>query len=448
MSLPSLIRRPTLRTALGLLSLFAPMGLARSQAEPPHNYKGFASQYAWNPTLGAGEPFKNVLAGRYTNDVLLDIVVQKGGQLVFLSDPSQEYFYGSFGNETLDAVRWPQDPLIRTDRLIASELGQIAVYGWDDSGAPEPGMPIPGLAPAALGLDLAVDPVGGATFLGMLHADGQTITYGELSFGGCAGGCFSPVLSLALGEPVVEWELFQWDGLAGLELLVHTTTEFRVIDSTGLDLTAPLAAQDVKSILGRFFDPALGVDRGLWYAELNPIPEFIGIVFDNRYPDLEPPISFGTLDTGHFGFMDYNSDGRLDVWFPTETTGQAILLYGQNSPTFPFEQSFGLDLEQSTLFELGGDPASGIANTLSSIGDTGDFDLDGDTDFFFVSDDHQHLNFVRGDVNSEDLYGPSLRSFSFTETGGEGGGSPEYEFTLRWESPSQRIRACRTDRRS
>jgi hypothetical protein len=98
-----------------------------AQDPPPHNYHGFATQVAWDATLGADGSFENVLAGRYTDDVLLDVVVQKGTQLVLFADTAQQHVYSPFGAEALDAVRWPGSS---TDAIIASEATGATVYSW------------------------------------------------------------------------------------------------------------------------------------------------------------------------------------------------------------------------------------------------------------------------------------------------------------------------------
>ena len=421
-SLPTPYRSLPLRLALGC-ALAAPT--PAQETVQPRNYSGIASQYVWNTTLGTTGPFKNVIAGRFTQDPLPDLVVHKGSELVYLKDPGQQYFYQTFGGATLDAVLWPGD---QRDAIVACELGQITLYEWDDTGLIGPPRPFASL-PSASEIDLEVDPVGGASFLGLLEVDGSTITYGEIQPQGCVGVCFSQVLRLDLAENVLSWQLIQWDGIAGLELIVHTPTQVRVIDAAGLDVVEPVSAQDVTSIFGRYFDPELGADRGYWYTEV--APDFFGILYDNRYPTLEPATAFGTLEMGRFGFADYNGDDLLDVWFPTVTTGEAIVLYGQSQPSFPVDQTFGLDLQKSTLFPVIGNPEIDVPPTRASIGDTGDFDFDGDLDFFFVSDDYEHLNFVRGDVRDEDLYGPSLRNYSFELVApGEGDGGVEYNFTL------------------
>lgn len=386
------------------------------------NYHGIATQEPWSEELSGGS-FKGVVSGRFSDDAMLDAVVQVGNQLVLLTDPAQQTFFSPFGGETIDFVRWPGAP---TDRVIASEPARIAVYSWNGgTGTLDIGTPLTGPFPATLGLELEIDPVDGIPRLAGLEADGMTFFIGSLQ-DGCSGGCYTEEgrfpISLDVGETVSSFEILQWDGAGGLEFLVHTTSELHLLSSTGTPLVSPIPVPATRSIIERFHDAGLARDRAVFFFGGLPAGEFFGAVIDNRYPVLEPPLLFGPITIGQIGFFDYDGDGWTDLWAPLDQTAEAFLLYGAVSPMFPSESTFEADLEQTTVIPLAPlDPPEGIPSSTASIGDTGDFDLDGDVDFLFVSDDFQHVNFLRGDTYNEDFRIPHLDYASFMKatTGGQ-----------------------------
>ena len=403
--------------AMGALGLCAMVPLLAAQ-----NYHGIATQSPWHPSLADGD-FKRVTSGRYSDDVLLDACVQVGSQLVLLIDPGQQMIFAPFGGDVVDFVHYPAptgNPGGERDRIIAAESGRVAVYEWNIGlGAFGAGLTIPGLQGNPKGIELALDSADGIARIGGLEADGRTLYMGTLN-DGCPRTCYAEegrfTLPPELG-PVIAWEIMQWDGLAGLEYLVRTQTQFHVFDGTGAAMVAAVPASGSKALIEAFFDPVLARDRGFWFTEGTAPNDFIGFVFDNRYPpEVEPALFFGSLDVGQLGFFDYDLDGWTDLWFSTETTDETYLLYGFENPVFPVDSTFGLNLQQTTVIPLGGDPDSGVDSFNASLGTTGDFDLDGDVDFLFVNDDHQHVNFIRGDHLEEDFLLPAIHEYTLTKT--------------------------------
>ncbi|MAB80933.1 MAG: hypothetical protein CMJ89_16425, partial [Planctomycetes bacterium] len=406
------------------------------------NYHGVATQEPWREELSGGS-FKRVIGGRFSDDTVLDAVVQIGSQLVLLTDPAQQTFFSPFGGETIDFVRWPGAP---TDKLIASEPDRIAIYSWGGGTATfDVGTPLIGPAPAALGLEFEIDPVDGIPRLAGLEAGGTSFFIGSLQ-DSCSGGCYSEegsfTISLDMGETVSSFEILQWDGVGGLEFLVHTTSELHLLSSTGTPLVSPIPVPATQSIIERFQDAELARDRAVFFFGGPPAGEFFGAVLDNRYPVLEPPILFGPLTVGQIGFFDYDGDGLTDVWAPTDQTAEAYLLYGADSPMFPSESTFEADLEQTTVISLAPpDPPDCIPSPTASIGDTGDFDLDGDVDFLFVSDDFEHVNFLRGDTYNEDFRIPHLDYASFMKATTGGQTTFSYGLEVRIPYPTYRREA-------
>ena len=376
------------------------------------NYHGAASQSPWHPSLTG--TFAGISAGHYGPGVKLDAVVQAGSRLVLLSDPAKETFFSLFANDVSSFAHLPASTAGGLDRILAVESARVAVYEWSDSAASfDGGTPLDDLSSQPESVAIVVDPVDGASILAGLETDGRTLFVGTLQG--------TPLTYVEQGrftmvEDVRSWQLMQWDGAAGLELLVHSLSEVHLLRASGTPLIPSIAASGTTSILQRFHDPVLMADRGFWFTELSGPGDYVGVLFDQRFPpDLEPALLFGPVALAQVGFLDYDGDRRLDMWFSNASAAEAYVLYGHEAPVFPFDSTFGVNLDLTTIIPLDGDPKSGIDSVLPSLGATGDFDLDGDVDFLFVSDEYQHVNFVRGDTIDESFLLPDIHEYVLTK---------------------------------
>ena len=403
--------------SLFVSTVFGCVAFTLSSLPAAQNYHGVASQSPWHPSLTG--TFGGVTSGHYTPDVRLDAVVQAGSRLVLLRNPGQETFFFPFGGPVSSFAHFSASGGEALDRILAVESARVAVYEWSDAaGGFDGGTSIAGLQPQPDSIEIVVDPVDGTAFLAGLESDGRTLFVGTLQG---TPATYQEQGRFTLAEDVRSWQLMQWDGVAGFEFLLHTLSEIHLLSSTGAPLITSIAASGVTSILERFYDPELASDRGFWFTELTGPGDFVGLIFDQRFPpDIEPSLLFGTIGLAQVGFLDYDGDRRLDMWFSNASAAEAYILYGNEAAFFPVESTFGVNLDQTTVIPLDGDPNSGIDSLLPSLGATGDFDLDGDVDFLFVNDEYQHVNFIRGDTIDEGFLLPDIHEYVLTKDTGSG----------------------------
>jgi hypothetical protein len=421
-----------IRALLGCVALCAAAG-PRSAVPQSYLYGGIDSEQVWAAPYPPEGNFRGLWAGRLDEDELLDAVVLDGTRAVYFQSPAQDHRFTVFSSAARALVPWPALSPFGRDRVLVSEPDRLALNAFG-AGAYAKTVVGGGNVAGAQRLELLV--LGRTTWLAGLAEDGRTLFLGQIleharrrAPKGPSELGYLETTRFTLPDDVLAWELLQWDGLGPPELAVQTADllEIRAADASSLLAISVLASS--QPVLERFRDGVYPADR-LFLILPDALGVPIAFLVDQRFsdplqPELEPGFAF--VDVGQVGFDDYDGDGVDDLWATLPllleagnlTLGNGVLLHGASSPQFPLQPTFLYDPEKTSFFDLRGLVPDPPQPTQAPFGDAGDFDLDGDLDFLFVSDDYDHLNFVRGDAVDEEALVPSIVDFAFTDAAGQ-----------------------------